>query len=283
MCERAGFLERLNRLKLGELTLVALYLSVVSGIIVALQYDFATPFFSTSSLDALVPFGTFWRSLHFYSSQFFFLLCLGHLVAIIIDRSYLRLSFGKWWLLILSLPVMVLLLFTGYVLRGDATGENAGIIAENICLSIPLLGSAVNTLLFAVLEDGLKKVYANHLIGLGVLWGILCWDHVRKYRAHVKEHMLLISFTLIISLLFYAPMEPEALGIFHRPGPWFFLGLQEMLRYIQPFWAGIVFPASLVLALVIMRMGEGMKKGALFYACLWLGLYACLSVIALGH
>lgn len=262
---------------------MSLYFSVVSGVVVALQYDFATPFFSTNAMDALVPFGDFWRSLHFYSSQFFFLLCLGHFLAILFDKTYLRLPFGKWLPLVASLPVVLLLLFTGYVLRGDATGENAGIIAENICLSVPLVGSALNTLLFSVLEDGLKRVYANHIIGLGVVWGVLCWDHVRKYRAHLKDHALLISFTLLLSLVVQAPMEPESLGVFHRPGPWFFLGLQEMLRYVQPLWAGIVFPLTFVFALTLLRLVDTRQKQAVFYSCCWLVVYCGLTFVALGR
>jgi ubiquinol-cytochrome c reductase cytochrome b subunit len=256
---------------------------VISGVVVALQYDFAMPFFSTNAMDALVPFGEFWRSLHFYSSQFFFLLCLGHFLAIFIDKSYLKLSFAKWIPLVASLPVVLLLLFGGYVLRGDATGENAGIIAENICLSVPLIGSALNTLLFSVFEDGLKRVYANHIVGLGVVWGVLCWDHVRKYRAHLKQHALFISFTLLLSFLLQAPMEPESLGVFHRPGPWFFLGLQELLRYVQPFWAGIIFPLSLVFSLTFLYFKDILQKQALFYSCCWLVVYCGLTFVALGR
>ncbi len=278
-----NFLTRIAAVKWGELCLVALYFSVVSGVVVALQYDFATPFFSTSAMDALVPFGVFWRSLHFYTSQLFFLLCLAHFLAILIDKSYLRLSFGKWLPLVASLPVVLLLLFTGYVLRGDATGENAGIIAENICLSVPLVGQALNTLLFSVLEDGLKRVYANHLVGLGVLWGVLCWDHVRKYRAHLNDHMLFVAFSLVLSLLLKAPMEPESLGVFHRPGPWFFLGLQEMLRYVPPFWAGIVFPLTLVISLTLLRRVGRLQQQAALYSCGWLLVYCALSFVALGR
>ncbi len=283
MCSNQSFLIRLTNVKWGELCLVSLYVSVLSGVVVALQYDFATPFFSTSALDALVPFGEFWRSLHFYSSQLFFLLCFAHFLAILIDKSYQKLSWGKWIPLIASLPVLLLLLFTGYVLRGDATGESAGIIAENICLSVPFFGPALNTLLFSIVEDGLKRVYANHLIGLGVVWGILCWDHVRKYRAHLKEHILFLSFTMLLSLIILAPMEPESLGVFHRPGPWFFLGLQEMLRYVQPFWAGIIFPLTFVLSLALLRSTDRQQKQAAYYSCCWLLVYGALSLIALSR
>jgi ubiquinol-cytochrome c reductase cytochrome b subunit len=278
-----NFVARIITVKWGELCLISLYFSAASGVVVALQYDFAHPFFSTAAIDLLAPFGGFWRSLHFYTSQLFFLLCVGHFLAILLDKTYLRLSLAKWLPLVVSLPVLLLWLFSGYVLRGDATGENAGVIAENICLSVPFFGPLLNTLLFAVLEDGLKRVYANHLIGLGIVWGVLCWDHVRKYRAHLADHGLFIVATLILSFVWQAPMEPEALGVFHRPGPWFFLGLQEMLRFVQPLWAGIVFPLTLVVALSLLRLDLSRRRAAI-YSCCWLVVYSGLSLAALlGH
>jgi ubiquinol-cytochrome c reductase cytochrome b subunit len=152
--------------KWGGLSLVSLYLSVLSGMVVALQYDQATPFFSASSLDLLMPYGQFFRSCHFYSSQLFILFSLAHLTAVILEKSDQQLNFGKWFLLVVSVPAALLLLFTGYVLRADATGEAAGVIAENITLSIPYLGETLNSLLLAIEAEGMKRIYANHLVGL---------------------------------------------------------------------------------------------------------------------
>ncbi|MEN8140240.1 MAG: cytochrome b N-terminal domain-containing protein [Thermodesulfobacteriota bacterium] len=269
----------------GEVCLVSLYLSVLSGIVVALQYDFGTPFYSSSSMDLLLPFGSFWRSLHFYTSQFFFITLLVHFAAILADGRVARLALGKWLLLVGSLPVALLLLFTGYVLRGDATGHSAGLIAENILLAIPGLGEALNRLLFSIADDGLKRVYANHLVGLGILWGGLSWDHVRKYRAHVSRHGLLIVASLLMAFIFFAPLEPEQLGVFHTPGPWFFLGLQEILRYIQPFWAGVVFPLLFIFALAGLHpvMSPRSRRFCQAAASLWLLLYLILTLLALAR
>jgi len=266
--------------KWGGLSLVSLYLSVLSGMVIALQYDPATPFFSASSLDLLTPFGQFFRSCHFYSSQMFFLFSLCHLAAIILAKADPQLRFAQWLLLLGSLPAALLLLFTGYVLRADATGEAAGVIAENITLSIPYLGSGLNSLLFAIEAEGMKRVYANHLLGLGLVWGVCCWDHLRRYRVGFAQHSLLLFGTVAVSLCLAAPMEPARLGLFHIQGPWFLLGLQELLRYIQPFWAGVILPSSVVVALACVGTERPGRRQSLLFIAAWLAVYLVLSVIA---
>jgi len=266
--------------KWGAKSLIALYISILSGIVVALQYDAAHPFYSATSIDLLIPFGAFWRSLHFYSSQIFFLLAVVHLVVILVEAPD-RLSLGKWMWLMASMPVALLLLFTGYVLRADATGESAGLIAENICLAIPVVGSLVNSVLFAISEEGMKRVYANHVIGLGVLWLVFAWDHLRRYKVRIADHGWLMLAILAVSLVVNAPMEPMKAGVFHISGPWFFLGLQELLRYFPPFWAGVVVPLLLVAALSFLQVNRTWGRRARWFTVGWLIFYLAVSLLAL--
>ena len=274
--------------------MVALYLSVISGLVLALQFDQAEPFYSTTTLELVVPFGVFWRSLHYFSSQIFFLLLIVHLVAILIERrsgketqpgretSSIPSKDDRWLKLVLSLPVSILLLFTGYILRGDSTGESAGIIAENIILSIPILGSWLNSFLFNISGSGMKVVYANHLVGMGVLWGYLVWDHLRKYRVSWRDNGLTVILTLAISLLIKAPLETFTPGEFHVSGPWFFVGLQELLRFIQPFWAGIVFPSLGLALLYLVVKDEDCKSGPVLKGGLaWFTIYTIATIIGL--
>jgi ubiquinol-cytochrome c reductase cytochrome b subunit len=272
-------LEKIVNNHWGGQTLVCLYISVLSGVILALQYNPAEPFYSTATLELVVPYGAFWRALHYYSSQAFFLLLLCHLFIILYQKDY---SFHRipWIRLTASVPVAILLLFTGYVLRGDATGEAAGAIAEHIALSIPVLGRPLNTLLFDIMANGVLKVYANHLIGLMVLGGICVWPHLRRYTASFQQHVFLVFFLLVLSVLFNTPMEAEKIGLTHITGPWFFLGLQELLRYISPFWAGVVVPATLLSALFLLPEQGQKRKLILFFMVAWLLGYAILTWIS---
>jgi ubiquinol-cytochrome c reductase cytochrome b subunit len=284
----------LLKIKWGANSMVALYLSVISGLVLALKFDPAEPFYSTGILELVVPFGAFWRSLHFFSSQIFFLLLIVHIVAILVERSVDPETSGgsdapvtlekddRWLKLVLSLPVALLLLFTGYILRADVTGESAGIIAENIILAIPVLGTWFNSFLFNISGAGMKVVHANHLIGLGVLWGYLVWDHLRKYRVSWRDNGLTVIVTLGISLLLKAPLETFSPGEFHISGPWFFIGLQELLRFIQPFWAGVVFPGLGLVLLYLVVKDEDFRRGpALKGGIVWGIIITVATIIGL--
>lgn len=230
----------LKELKWGAWSLVAFYISLVSGILVGLQYDYLNPFYSTTALDLLAPYGAYFRSLHFYSSQFFFFFCCFHFITIY-DRT-IKYSSSEWLFLVSTLPLILLLLFTGYILRGDSTGSSAGIIAENIILAIPFLGSIINDLLFSLSESGLRKVYIHHIIGLDLLLLFFAWNHLRIYRIKIRDHLAVFASLLIFSVFIAAPFEPDQLGLSYISGPWFFLGLQELLRYLPPLLAGVGIP-----------------------------------------
>ena len=264
----------------GGQALVCLYVSILSGIVLALQYNPSEPFYSSATLELVAPYGRFWRSLHFYSSQAFFLLFLVHLGLILHRKGYVG-PRPAWLRLMANLPIALLLLFTGYILRGDATGEAAGAIAEHIALSIPVAGQLLNRLLFDIAAAGMRKVYANHLIGLAALGLAALWPHLRAYPVRTGQHALTALAVLLGCLFLAAPIEPARIGMTHISGPWFFLGLQELLRSVPPFWAGIAFPAILLAALFFYPQTPDRRKIAAQVILLWCGCYLLLTLVGL--
>ncbi|NTV15543.1 MAG: hypothetical protein HGA96_16725 [Desulfobulbaceae bacterium] len=264
----------------GANSLAALYVSVLSGVFLSWQFDPSEPYYSSGTLELVVPFGSFWRSCHFYASQAFFLFLVGHFLMILLQRRREALASTRsaavegvgrtgenWGRLYLTLPLSLLLLFTGYVLRGDATGYSAGVIGENITLALPVAGGYLNSLLFNVSQAGMRVVYANHLIGLVLLAGGLAWPHLRRYRIKISDHGWLLAALLAFALLVPAPLDPFQVGVFQISGPWFFIGVQELLRYLQPFWGGIVFP---VVALILGYQVLVKPLQSRFFQGLWL-------------
>ncbi|MFW2366727.1 MAG: cytochrome b N-terminal domain-containing protein [Desulforhopalus sp.] len=268
----------LKGVKWGGWSLIALYVSLLSGVIVGLQYDYSTPYHSATSIDLLAPFGSFFRSLHFFSSQFFFFFSCIHLIAIYNKTE--KLSPTEWTKLIGTLPLIILLLFTGYILRGDNTGSSAGLIAENIVLAIPLAGEAINSLLFSITDSGLRKVYLHHVITLDLLLLILVWNHLRIYRIFLRDYYGLIAATLLFCLWLPAPFDPDLLGITYISGPWFFLGLQELLRYFPVLIAGFFLPLIFFLGLLAIHPARKKSHYFILLTGAWLLAYSLFSCLA---
>jgi len=262
----------------GAWSLVSLYLSIFSGIVVGLQYDYFTPFYSTVALDTLVPFGDFFRSLHFYSSQLCFLLAILHFI--IVFRASETYPYKEWSKLICSLFLLLFLLFTGYVLKSDSTGLAAGAIAENLLDEIPLLGNLLNETFFAITENGLRKVYIQHVAALDAALFIFLWAHLRKYRIAISAHASLLAGVFLFCMLIPAPLDPEKTGTTYISGPWFFLGLQELLRYLPPLIAGIILPFTFFLLLLISSPRTKNWPRKIISIIAILTLYLVLSVIA---
>jgi quinol-cytochrome oxidoreductase complex cytochrome b subunit len=276
-----AILKKTREIRWGEWSLISLYISVLSGIVVALQYNPATPLYSISTIDLLVPFGEYFRSLHFYSSQLFFLFSILHLV-VVFEQSQTY-STKQWVKLTATLPIALLLLFTGYILRGDSTGSSAGLIAEAILLDLPIIGQPLNDLFFSISDNGMKRIYVNHIIGFGVVWGWLAWTHIKKYMVSFTQHIPLTIATLLFSLFIAAPFEPEHLGVFHISGPWFFLGLQELLIHFSPLLAGFLFPSSFLISLALLQKKNRGYHWYLLYTLVWLLAYATLTAIGLNR
>lgn len=267
-----------KEIKWGAWSLVALYISLASGIIVGLQYDYLTPFYSTTSFDLLAPYGRYFRSLHFFSSQFFFFFCCLHLWSIYQKtENYTRF---EWIRLTGSLPLIILLLFTGYILRGDNTGSSAGSIAENIVQAIPVFGSSFNTLFFSLSENGLRKVFIHHVVTIDILFLIFAYNHLRIYRIRIRDNLALVASVLVFSVFISAPFDPDRLGISYIAGPWFFLGLQELLRYLPPLVAGVLFPGVFLIALLFAQPKNRYARVILCFIGIWLICYTFLSIVA---
>jgi ubiquinol-cytochrome c reductase cytochrome b subunit len=262
----------------GGNALISLYISVLSGLVLGLQYNPAEPFYSTATIQLTAPFGFFWRSLHYYSSQVFFLLLLVHLAVVIWENS-VPFSRSAWLRLSAVVPVSLLFLFTGYILRDDATGGAAGAIAENIVLSIPLLGRPLNKLLFDVSAAGVQKVYLHHLAGLVLLGGFCLQPHLKRYSAPWRNHALLVLLLLGAAAVLSTPLEPERFGLLRIGGPWFFLGLQELLRLLPAFLAGVVAPTILTSLLLFLPAAGQARQWILALLTAGMTGYTVLSLV----
>ena len=238
---------------------------------------------SVQTLTFLVPFGHLVRQLHFWSAQALVVVAGLHLLRVIFTGAYAPPRRFNY-LLGLSLFVLILLLdWSGYVLRWDAGVQWAIRVGTNMIKTIPLFGNWLYRLIVGSDTPSaatLTRFYAAHIFTLvALVIGFVVWHifHVRRDggiaappSAHgatqrlsrnvlvQREVVMMISATAILLILAAfapAPLAPALKAASFSTGdsyaPWFFLWIQGLVRLGDPFWMGIVIPIAILLLVAL--------------------------------
>src|SRR4249919_2049383 len=92
------------------------------------------------------------------------------------------------------------------------------------------------------------------------------WPHL--VRAEFLCAIIVTLFLLVWGLLVDAPLEEPA-NVAKTPNPskapWYFLGLQEMLVYYDPWMAGVVLPSLIIVGLMAIPYIDFNKEGNGYY------------------
>ena len=228
----AGWYEAWNaRLpSIGDLAFAAFWLALVSGALVAIPYDVAAAADSLQLLLLTNPAGTFLRALHYWSAQLFLVFTALHLIEHLARRTEARVRLGVWLRLVLSTVVVVYLMVSGYVLKGDAEGQLARQVMAGLLERLPLLGNApprpargVRGLAPAPLRAARRHRHpADPRVHRRALPPRLAgrFGVARRPRASA-----VLSLALVPTL--HDPANPVV------KGPWYMLGLQELLHWLE--------------------------------------------------
>lgn len=225
-------LRRTIYLPLAFLSSASLVVSVLSGIFLSFHYFYHQPLFSVMQIETLVPTGAFFRNVHYFSSQVALISLFFHLLESIYKKFYLLKGRISWFFLNFSFFLLLFITFTGYLLRADEMGELAGNIAENLLITLPVAGEWANKVLFSLSQIGLSRVYHWHIfLSFFLILGVFIW-HV-KIKALFRWERSHYFLGVVIPLFFIEfPLKPFQ-GLIAR-GPWFFVGAQEMLKFLPP-------------------------------------------------
>ncbi|MEZ4646384.1 MAG: cytochrome b N-terminal domain-containing protein [Chloroflexota bacterium] len=263
----------------------AVYLFIILALTGALEVFYYIPSASEAnqSLQAmmtLVPYGWLIRSLHYWAAQALVIVSVLHLLRVVFTGAY-KPPRRFNWLLGLGLLVLLLLFnFTGYALRWDNDIAWALMVGTNLLHSIPLLGPDLYNMVVGSSEIGaatVVRLYGWHLFGLMLMTLFLISWHIFRVRrdggisrAQPREASIhrdelvrreaIGALAVTILLLVIAMLFPPALGptadFSHLPAeataPWFFLWVQQLLRFGPPLLMGVLVPLLLLAALALL-------------------------------
>jgi quinol-cytochrome oxidoreductase complex cytochrome b subunit len=239
---------------------------------------------SVQTISYHIPFGGLIRNLHYWAGQFLMVVSAVHLLRIVFTGAYTKPRRFNYLLGLALFVILVLLNFTGYILRWDQDICWALVAGTNLLTTIPVIGDFLYRIAVGggdACSHALLRFYTWHIFGLAMLAVILgVWHAFRvrrdggiaippapsrpdKQRISRNElvfreilGMLYIG-TALILLASFVP-APIAAAITGKPtvpveasAPWFFLWVQQMLGWGNPFFWGVLVPLLILLILAL--------------------------------
>ena len=129
----------------------------------------------------------------------------------------------------------------------------------NLTRQIPLIGSDLAGLVLRPGEDFFLLPYLHHTVVLPLAVLFLLAQHRRRLLPGGDRGWPFLAVLAFIALVYPMPPDiPPHMEMQAPTGPWFFLGVQLLLRYGPAFWVGIVWPLlpmGLMAALPFVRPG----------------------------
>lgn len=254
---------------------VALFdISMLSGLIVAFVYKPSIAYESVQKLTYLIPYGNVFRELHYFSSEAFLVFVCLH-VALELAKLSIKIDLTSWNYSVISLIVLLMLMFTGYVLKADLSGLSAGQVALSLMKQTPF----VDTFL-PLLEDNtlfIWKFYIWHILFLPLILTYAIYKHITLLQT--KYFIVGLGITILLMMVYVMPkdiaFDVDAQNV---DGPWFFLGAENLLvKGISPLIVDlvIIFPFCLLFAFYFVKD----KRPINYLLVLWLGAYAYFTFI----
>lgn len=225
----------------GAITLASLLICSVSGIFLAIPFDVNDPYQSISLFLLNSPGATFFRNVHYWSAQFFLVFTIAHTWDHFYQSTEKKVKRGVWLRLTISIIVIFYVMISGFILKGDQDAIQARQILDSLIAGIPLIGNFLSYSLLGSPEN-YQLIYVHHIATATIFIFIISFEHVKTIWTKAKTVFITSILIIVLSFCFQAPLHDDFDPVVK--GPWYFLGLQEILHYLsQPEYSllGILF------------------------------------------
>lgn len=267
----------------------AIFLMLILGVTGILEMFYYIPnpeeaALSVQTITYHVPFGGFIRNLHYWSAQLLLIVSAVHLLRVVFTAAY---SYPRRFNYLLGLVLFVLAIllnFTGYILRWDVDICYPLLTGMNLLKTIPLIGDFLHRIAIGGGEactSGLLRMYVWHIFGLTfplIILGVwhafrvrrdggiaipppqIRTDNARISRNELVRREILAMFIVGIALILLSSFIPAPIAAAmnkansmngEAKAPWFFLWVQQMLRWGDPFIFGVLIPLGILLLVAL--------------------------------
>ena len=255
-------------------------------------------------LTYAVTLGGVLRNMHRWAAHLMVIIVILHMVRVFLTGAYKPPREYNWVVGVLLLVMTLFLSYTGYLLPWDQLALWAVTVGAQMAANSPILGnegpfrlpfiSTANDARFALIggtvigDATLIRFYVLHCVAVPFLFSIFLCVHLWRVRkdsfsvqtgekVDVWPHLVSREFLaallstvilLVWSMAMQAPLEEVAnLTVTPNPSkaPWYFVGLQELLVYFDPWIAGVVLPTVIIVGLMAIPYVDINPKGVGMY------------------
>jgi hypothetical protein len=243
-------LQKIFAFPFGQIAFSSFLIAAVTGIILAISFDIKNSYDSISLLLLTNTAGSFIRSLHFWSAQIFLISTLLHIIDHFRRKTEKKLNNGIWLRVTISIFFLFFVMISGFILKGDADSEQALRILRSLFEQIPFAGNLIVDS-FLGREGDYQLVYVHHIATATIVLWIVIVEHSKILWAEIKAFIYTLIFISVMAFFFSSFLHDGKNSIVK--GPWYFVGLQEVLHWVPQTQLVIIFVVLLFILFYLVK------------------------------
>ena len=253
---RAGPIGKRPKMVLAMLSWWSFLLALVTGAVLSFHFKpWGDVFTEVSRLTGYLPYGSFLRTLHYLSGQSFLIFTLAHGLDAFWKARYNTSHFMEWAGLVFTIVLAFFLMLTGFILKGDREGIMAANVMYHLAQEIPLTGAFIARLFLRPGKDFFLLPYLYHTVIIPLMVLFLLGHHKRRLLPKGDFGWTLLAVLSLLALVYPLPPDvPLHMTTGVPTGPWFFQGIQLLLRYGHPFLVGVMWPLLPLCLMVLLPL-----------------------------
>ncbi|RJP66207.1 MAG: DUF4405 domain-containing protein [Ignavibacteriales bacterium] len=214
----------------GSIAVSSFIICVISGVLLAIPFDVKNPYDSIAYIQLTNSSAAFVRSLHYWSAQLFLIFTALHIWDHFSKATEKKVKSGIWFRLTISILITFFVMLSGFILKADADSLQARRIISSLIEEIPWLGKSVAYFLFGA-EGNFQIIYIHHIATATIILAVVIYEHSKIIWGKLKTFLITLI-AVCIPGYFFIPSLNDNLNPIVK-GPWYFLGLQEILSWLN--------------------------------------------------